>query len=129
MSKERYQTRLDPDDADAVEEYQEEHDLTESEAVRQLVQEGIQATGEPVEATVADGGEVADRLDGFEEQQRRAADHAKSFQTAANVAGGLFIAAWAIGLVSGLLALGLAVVVLVIEASALAYNLGVGSGA
>lgn len=43
MGKTKYQTRLDPDDAERVDEYVAEHDLSESEAVRRLVRAGLEA--------------------------------------------------------------------------------------
>jgi len=42
MGKSKYQTRLDPDDAERVDEYVAEHDLSESEAVRRLVRAGLE---------------------------------------------------------------------------------------
>jgi Fe-S-cluster formation regulator IscX/YfhJ len=41
MSKERYQTRLDPDTAAAVDDYADRHGVTEAEAVRRLVAAGL----------------------------------------------------------------------------------------
>jgi hypothetical protein len=41
--KERYQTRLDPDDAAAVDEFAEEREIGEAEAVRRLIRAGIEA--------------------------------------------------------------------------------------
>jgi hypothetical protein len=46
--KERYQTRLDPDDAAAVDEFAEEREIGESEAVRRLIRAGIEAEAENV---------------------------------------------------------------------------------
>jgi len=41
--REKYQTRLDSDDARAVESYQAEHDISQSEAVRRLIKDGLEA--------------------------------------------------------------------------------------
>jgi len=41
--KERYQTRLDPDDAAAVDEFAEQREIGEAEAVRRLIRAGIEA--------------------------------------------------------------------------------------
>jgi len=41
--REKYQTRLDSDDARAVESYQAEHDISQSEAVRRLIKDGLDA--------------------------------------------------------------------------------------
>jgi len=42
-SKIQFQTRLDPDDAEAVEDYADQHEVTKAEAVRRLVRAGIDA--------------------------------------------------------------------------------------
>lgn len=41
VKPENYQTRLDPDVADRVDEYVEENDVTTSEGVRRLVRAGL----------------------------------------------------------------------------------------
>jgi hypothetical protein len=41
--KERFQTRLDPDAAERVEQYRQEKDITQAEAVRRLLLEGLDA--------------------------------------------------------------------------------------
>ena len=41
--REKYQTRLDSDDARAVESFQAEHDISQSEAVRRLIKDGLDA--------------------------------------------------------------------------------------
>jgi hypothetical protein len=41
--REKYQTRLDPDDARAVDTYQAQYDLSKAEAVRRLIKAGLEA--------------------------------------------------------------------------------------
>jgi len=41
--REKYQTRLDSDDARAVESFQAKHDISQSEAVRRLIKDGLDA--------------------------------------------------------------------------------------
>jgi len=54
MSRKRqFQTRLDPDVADRVEQYAEDNDLSNSEAVRRLVREGIEASAGPTREEIA----------------------------------------------------------------------------
>jgi hypothetical protein len=45
MTRERIQTRDDPDVKEAVEDMAEEKDITEAEAVRRLVRTGLAAEG------------------------------------------------------------------------------------
>lgn len=66
-TRQRYQTRLDPDDAAAVDEYQEKHDISQAEAVRRLIQDGLESAGEnddePTRAEIAaDLREIEDEL-------------------------------------------------------------------
>ena len=51
--KKQFQTRLDPDVADRVEQYADENDLSNSEAVRRLVRQGIEASGGPTREEIA----------------------------------------------------------------------------
>jgi hypothetical protein len=51
--KQQFQTRLDPDVADRVEQYADENDLSNSEAVRRLVREGIEASAGPTREEIA----------------------------------------------------------------------------
>lgn len=51
--KQQFQTRLDPDVADRVEQYADENDLSNSEAVRRLVRQGIEASGGPTREEIA----------------------------------------------------------------------------
>jgi antitoxin component of RelBE/YafQ-DinJ toxin-antitoxin module len=51
--KKQFQTRLDPDVADRVEQYADENDLSNSEAVRRLVRQGIEASGGPTRDEIA----------------------------------------------------------------------------
>jgi len=53
MSKEQFQTRLDSDMAERVEEYRDEHELTSAEAVRRLVAAGIEDESEPTREQIA----------------------------------------------------------------------------
>ena len=41
--REKYQTRLDPDDARAVDTFQAQYDLSKAEAVRRLIKAGLEA--------------------------------------------------------------------------------------
>ena len=53
MPKKQYQTRLDSDMAEAVEEYQDEHNLTDAEAVRRLVAAGLEQQNQPTREEIA----------------------------------------------------------------------------
>lgn len=53
MAKEQYQTRLDSDVAERVEQYRENHDLTSAEAVRRLVAAGLEGEAEPTREKIA----------------------------------------------------------------------------
>jgi hypothetical protein len=79
--KERFQTRLNSDDAEAVGEYQDQTGASEAEAIRRLVRAGLDAerTDEDEAATAAreaaeaarkspDGGKVMDRFDEVNER-------------------------------------------------------------
>lgn len=57
--KRQYQTRLDSDMADRVDQYAEEHDLTDAEAIRRLVARGLDHLDE--ETMTAE--EMRDELD------------------------------------------------------------------
>jgi len=58
--KDRYQTRLDSDHAERVDQYRDDHDLTQAEAVRRLILTGLDA--EEGQATVP-ADEIRDDLD------------------------------------------------------------------
>ena len=53
VPKKQYQTRLDSDMAEAVEEYQDEHNLTDAEAVRRLVAAGLEHQSQPTREEIA----------------------------------------------------------------------------
>ena len=53
MPKKQYQTRLDSDMAEKVEEYQDEHNLTDAEAIRRLVAAGINQQDQPTREEIA----------------------------------------------------------------------------
>jgi hypothetical protein len=46
VTKEPYQTRLDPDDAGAVDDFAEDRGVTDAEALRRLVKAGLEAVDE-----------------------------------------------------------------------------------
>jgi hypothetical protein len=46
VTKEPYQTRLDPDDARAVDDFAEDRGVTDAEALRRLVKDGLEAVDE-----------------------------------------------------------------------------------
>lgn len=47
MPRPRYQTRLDADHAERVDDYATEHDISQSEAVRRLIVAGLDAETQP----------------------------------------------------------------------------------
>jgi hypothetical protein len=53
-TKKRFQTRLDPDDADSVESFADDHDITQSEALRRLIQRGLDADDSPDAEAIRD---------------------------------------------------------------------------
>jgi hypothetical protein len=55
--KKQYQTRLESDTADRVDEYRDENEMTDAEAVRRLVRAGLEAQDHPTRQ------EIADKLD------------------------------------------------------------------
>lgn len=60
-TKEQFHTRLDEDDAAALEEYQDSRNLTTAEAVRRLIQAGLEAETE--DEDTPGRGEIAEDLD------------------------------------------------------------------
>jgi len=91
MGKTKYQTRLDDDDAERVDEYTEDRGINQSEAVRRLVRAGLAQEGYPVTAT--DGaGQIADRLEAIEARQAEQ-EQADKLHTAALLTGLLYIVA------------------------------------
>lgn len=72
MPKKQYTTRLDPDDAEAVEKYRKERELTQAEAIRRLVRDRLDTLSDDLDETEAmpDGGEVVRRLDRQKQNQR-----------------------------------------------------------
>jgi hypothetical protein len=81
--KKQYQTRLDPDVADRVDQYAADNDLTKSEAIRRLVREGIEASGGPTrEEIVDDLAEIQSTIEGV---RRELDDTGDDIQRAAQV--------------------------------------------
>lgn len=72
MPKKQYTTRLDPDDAKAVEQYREERELTQAEAIRRLVRARLDTLNDDLDEPEAmpDGGEVVRHLNRQEQNQR-----------------------------------------------------------
>jgi hypothetical protein len=113
VAREKYQTRLDPDDARAVDDFADEREVSTSEALRRLVQTGLDHHDDPTEAVIADGGETADRLDRIEEQQEWNG-RVGIYQWIGNLAGLAYILAFLTGEITGLVALALAAPVLLL---------------
>jgi hypothetical protein len=101
--KERYQTRLDPDDAERVEHFADEHNITKAEAVRRLIQTGLDAEEgvlktdadeirDHLQTIRTDGGQVANRLDRLETYQERERRRRRN-QTITSAAGIAYIVA------------------------------------
>lgn len=67
-TKEQFHTRLDADDAAALEEYQDSRNLTTAEAVRRLIQAGLEAEAADEDKPSRD--EIADDLDEVRESVR-----------------------------------------------------------
>jgi len=51
--KKQFQTRLDPDIAERVEDYADENDVSHSEAVRRIVRAGLEAADGPTRDEIA----------------------------------------------------------------------------
>lgn len=64
--KKQFQTRLDPDAADAVESLADEQDISDSEALRRLVRAGLRAgTGPSRTEIAADLDEIREEIRSF----------------------------------------------------------------
>lgn len=126
MGKTRWQTRLDPDDTERVEEYRDDRDLSDAEAVRRLLREGLDAVEEPDEA-VADGGwkeQTTDRLDRLE-SSHKTTTAMEVVQSVSIAVGLLYIILNVAGVLSGALAIVVGVVLLIPLLGVSAYSLGV----
>jgi Ribbon-helix-helix protein, copG family. len=84
MPKKQVTTRLDADDAEAVERYCDEKDITQAEAVRRLIREGLDER-----QARADGGEVISRIEEQEQVNR--------WRMATIVAGIMYVLAYSEG--------------------------------
>jgi hypothetical protein len=80
MPKPRIQSRVDQSQKDRIEAYAEAHDMTQAEAVRYLTYRGLDY--EAGELAAADGGEVLDRVEALQQNQRREKRRAKRRKTA-----------------------------------------------
>jgi hypothetical protein len=134
VTKEPYQTRLDPDDAGAVDDFAEDRGVTDAEAIRRLVKTGLEAVdedeAEDEPPAMTDGGVT-------EEETREivgnatdelAAELAGDFQRQLRVqqftlaAGFVYIAAVASGTLRGIGAIVVGVVVLLALFAGTAYR-------
>jgi len=52
--KKQYQTRLESDTADRVDEYRDENEMTDAEAIRRLVNAGLEVQNHPTRQEIAD---------------------------------------------------------------------------
>jgi hypothetical protein len=64
--REQYQTRLDNDTAEKVDEYQDERDLSKAEAVRRLIKEGLESLDDPDDDGPSND-DVLDQMDQLKE--------------------------------------------------------------
>lgn len=71
VTKKQYQTRLDPDDAEAVEEYAEDHGVTDAEAVRRLIKAGLDVEQHDDDDDRLDPDEIREDLRALREEQER----------------------------------------------------------
>jgi len=61
--REKYQTRLDPDDARAVDTFQAQYDLSKAEAVRRLIKAGLEAENDDTDHDLEQLHEDLERLE------------------------------------------------------------------
>jgi hypothetical protein len=106
--KKQYQTRLDPDVADRVEQYADENDLSNSEAVRRLVRTGIETVGGPTRDEIAaDLDEIRSEIRGVRDEVEDTDDGGGLFRARQSGTILVLLLSAVLGLLVGILAPGI----------------------